>query len=306
MSDCRAQHDGEGRPSLGRRYPWRKQPGIGTREPMNKQPGIGTREPMKKTARVGTKDPWQKEHSQQQAWQEQSQQQAWEEQSQQQAKKSTANSRHQKSTASRPEHHVAVPQRADAEDLDGCTAPGSLCTKTWWRIHRTVQEAEKYRDENEAKQGEDSGHEWLGEPSLYDAKHPRDAMTTQSQSVAERARVRLPEAEAEGASPEQRRRCRTQFSSSRQLRRHWVAARASESHAAKGVSMSHVHIQQPTQQSVPHSPPQQQPTGLALCHDVTLDIVTHRWVPVDTHSTPVPERGRLWVAQHKQHNSRCA
>ena len=31
--------------------------------------------------------------------------------------------------------------------------------------------------------------------------------------------------------------------------------------------------------------------GLALCHDVTLDIVTHRWVPVDTHSTPVPERG---------------
>ena len=27
------------------------------------------------------------------------------------------------------------------------------------------------------------------------------------------------------------------------------------------VSMSHVHIQQPPQQSVPHSPPQQQPTG---------------------------------------------
>ena len=47
-----------------------------------------------------------------------------------------------------------------------------------------------------------------------------DPEGTQPQSVAERARVRLPEAEAEGASPEQRRRCRTQFSSSRQLKRH--------------------------------------------------------------------------------------
>ena len=35
------------------------------------------------------------------------------------------------------------------------------------KVDRTVQEAEKYRDENEAKQGEDSGHEWLGEPAVH-------------------------------------------------------------------------------------------------------------------------------------------
>ena len=30
---------------------------------------------------------------------------------------------------------------------------------------------------------------------------------------------------------------------------------------------------------------------LALCHDVTLDIMTDPCVPVDTHSTQVPEIG---------------
>ena len=45
--------------------------------------------------------------------------------------------------------------------------------------------------------------------------------------------------------------------------------------------------------------------GLALCHDVTLDIVTHRWVPVDTHSTPVPERGGCgWPSTNTPHGVR--
>ena len=37
--------------------------------------------------------------------------------------------------------------------------------------------------------------------------------------------------------------------------------------------------------------------GLALCPRGILATRTHRWVPVDTHSTPVPvSTGRLWVA----------
>ena len=35
---------------------------------------------------------------------------------------------------------------------------------------------------------------------------------------------------------------------------------------------------------------------LALCHHVTLDVMTHWWIPVNTHSTPVLLGERLWVA----------
>ena len=37
--------------------------------------------------------------------------------------------------------------------------------------------------------------------------------------------------------------------------------------------------------------------GLALCHDVTLDIVTHRWVPAGHPQYTGAREGRLWVAQ---------
>ena len=37
--------------------------------------------------------------------------------------------------------------------------------------------------------------------------------------------------------------------------------------------------------------------GLALCHDVTLDIVTHQWVPAGHPQYTGARKGRLWVAQ---------
>ena len=44
----------------------------------------------------------------------------------------------------------------------------------------------------------------------------------------------------------------------------------------------HVHLT-----GTPNQPPQQHSSRLAVCHDVTVDCMTHRWVPVNVHSTPV-------------------
>ena len=49
----------------------------------------------------------------------------------------------------------------------------------------------------------------------------------------------------------------------------------------------------------------QQKSMLALCHGVTLDMMTHRWVPVNALSTPVPR----WVAHtrvQQVHKGVCA
>ena len=51
----------------------------------------------------------------------------------------------------------------------------------------------------------------------------------------------------------------------------------------------------PTQQSA--TTQDQHAQGLALCHDVTLDIVTHRWVPAGHPQYTGAREGRLWVAQ---------
>ena len=52
----------------------------------------------------------------------------------------------------------------------------------------------------------------------------------------------------------------------------------------------------PTQQSAT-TQDQHHAQGLALCHDVTLDIVTHRWVPAGHPQYIGAREGRLWVAQ---------
>ena len=52
----------------------------------------------------------------------------------------------------------------------------------------------------------------------------------------------------------------------------------------------------PTQQSAT-TQDQHHAQGLALCHDVTLDIVTHRWVPAGHPQYTGAREGRLWVAQ---------
>ena len=52
----------------------------------------------------------------------------------------------------------------------------------------------------------------------------------------------------------------------------------------------------PTQQSAT-TQDQLHAQGLALCHDVTLDIVTHRWVPAGHPQYTGAREGRLWVAQ---------
>ena len=52
----------------------------------------------------------------------------------------------------------------------------------------------------------------------------------------------------------------------------------------------------PTQQSAT-TQDQHHAQGLALCHDVTLDIVTHRWVPAGHPQYTGAQKGRLWVAQ---------
>ena len=46
--------------------------------------------------------------------------------------------------------------------------------------------------------------------------------------------------------------------------------------------------------------------GLALCHDVTLDIVTHRWVPAGHPQYTGARKGRLWVAQTQTQLTLCA
>ena len=45
--------------------------------------------------------------------------------------------------------------------------------------------------------------------------------------------------------------------------------------------------------------------GLVLCSNCILAMRIHQWVPVDTHSTPVPVRGRLWVARRHKHSTGC-
>ena len=71
----------------------------------------------------------------------------------------------------------------------------------------------------------------------------------------------------------------------------------------------------PNTSRVPHTttdqPPQLHSSQLALCHDVTLDIMTHRWVLLNTHSTTVPERRGCGYPKHKHeptgtHRSACA
>ena len=52
----------------------------------------------------------------------------------------------------------------------------------------------------------------------------------------------------------------------------------------------------PTQQSAT-TQDQHHAQGLALCHDVTLDIVTHRWVPAGHPQYTGARERRLWVAQ---------
>ena len=53
----------------------------------------------------------------------------------------------------------------------------------------------------------------------------------------------------------------------------------------------HVHLT-----GTPNQPPQQHNSRLAVCHDVTVDSMTHRWVPGNVHSTSVSFRERLWLA----------
>ena len=134
------------------------------------------------------------------------------------------------------------------------------------KADRTVQEAEKYRDENEAKQGEDWGHEWLGEPSLYDAKHPH-RRTPQGQVWAWQVRGTYSHAQQ------------------RSTLKHWVAARAWESHAAKGVSMFHVHRDSYTAVSNNTRPtPRTRVGALSRCHP------GHRDTPVGPGRTPTVHR----------------
>ena len=52
----------------------------------------------------------------------------------------------------------------------------------------------------------------------------------------------------------------------------------------------------PTQQSAT-TQDQHHAQGLALCHDVTLDIVTDRWVPAGHPQYTGAREERLWVAQ---------
>ena len=56
------------------------------------------------------------------------------------------------------------------------------------------------------------------------------------------------------------------------------------------------YTETPTQQSAT-TQDQHHAQGLALCHDVTLDIVTHRWVPAGHPQYTGAREGRLWVAQ---------
>ena len=171
-----------------------------------------------------------------------------EEQSQQQAKKSKANSRQRRAwpTAGK-ETRVVAPKgsrgrRQKEAEAEGAPPVQRTTTTTAYdkklkqqpKADRTVQEAEKYRDENEAKQGEDSGHEWLGEHAVHVAVPQRtdaedlDGCTAPG-SIRAKSLGQLQcrsshefhanETVTAVQSPEQRR-CRTQLSSSRQLRRH--------------------------------------------------------------------------------------
>ena len=54
----------------------------------------------------------------------------------------------------------------------------------------------------------------------------------------------------------------------------------------RNTSRAPQHTDQPQQPD----PTEQHSSSLALCHDVTLDIMTHRWFRVKIHSTPVPEK----------------
>ena len=56
------------------------------------------------------------------------------------------------------------------------------------------------------------------------------------------------------------------------------------------------YTETPTQQSAT-TQDQHHAQELALCHDVTLDIVTHRWVPAGHPQYTGAREGRLWVAQ---------
>ena len=194
---------------------------------MNKQPGIGTQGPMteraKPTAGMTRAKPTAGK----------------EEHSQQQAKKSMANSRQRNKSRRTKGSRGRRQKEAEAE---GAPPVQRTTTTTAYdkklkqqpKVDRTVQEAEKYRDENEAKQGEDSGHEWLGEHAVHVAVPQRtDAEDldgcTASGSIRAKSLGQLQcrsshefhanETVTAVQSPEQRR-CRTQLSSSRQLRRH--------------------------------------------------------------------------------------
>ena len=62
----------------------------------------------------------------------------------------------------------------------------------------------------------------------------------------------------------------------------------------RGMLMERVpHTPQETDQPITATP-QQHSSWLALRHDVTLKIMTHRWVPVNTHTCA--RKGKLWVA----------
>ena len=240
-----------------------------------------------------------------------------------------ANSRHQKSTASRPEHHVAVPQRTDAEDLDGCTAPGSTCSKSGWRIHRTVQEAEKHRDENEAKQGEDSRRRAeIAERMAKEQEASWDNLRKQSEEAQKLREETAKKMNIMRWTPITRLRLLTPTCTIARSRSWGSITRATEEmqntaqqfqaadetlsrSESLGVPPCEGSVNAPRAQSATYTAVSSTLTtttttnGLALCHDVTLDIVTHRWVPVDTHSTPVPERGGCgWPSTNTPHGVR--